>query len=583
MKLIPKYQNAPGPLTPSWQAQWVTEAKEREKHEDQEYQQFISSPYYKIHQKPTKQQWRQIKQKLQNRGTIKEAEKVSAPVRAINNYVREYKYDMSQGNVPKGKHSLPLLGLAATGIGSFLSAPITTTAAMAGGWAGGKALDSGMKLATGKSWAENMYDWIGLDKEPAEVTNPVMWVGGGLGSKVGQPFDLFGKGLIKSRLSGNTWSNASIDGLANTNQGKRAVEVIMRSRYDTHQTANPIPDLLQGWMTAPWNRRGSVLDYIITGGRFSRTGNKPFGYKESLAPFKQKGELAGDKEIYSPLLDEFKYSSWKDKIKMLAKTHKVPTNKQYNWGTTYNWGKYNGEPEVAYTGGFWSTHMPRTKRYGDAVDAYLYGTEIDPAYGVRRISIGKPEDFGMHREHIAENFPERANKIQVYEAEPNPNDDIVTQSVKSNGYYSSADGNIVTPKSNYDAGGHWRESGLILDSKGNPMMETRYQIFDKNTGLARTGPVLEKQLPKDFRTNPNITFQKIVQPKTAYRSQDIWKYNGDYMKKWKPYSTFTDDITLGELGKFGNLGVRLVDKAGTPILMRTPWRTEATQSAFKVF
>ena len=90
--------------------------------------------------------------------------------------------------------------------------------------------------------------------------------------------------------------------------------------------------------------------------------------------------------------------------------------------------------------------------------------------------------------------------------------------MKSNGYYSSADGNIVTPKSNYDAGGHWRESGLILDSKGNPMMETRYQIFDKNTGLARTGPVLEKQLPKDFRTNPNITFQKIVQPKTAYRS-----------------------------------------------------------------
>ena len=46
MKLIPKYQNAPGPLkpsnTPSWQAQWVTEAKEREKQEDQEYQKFVS-------------------------------------------------------------------------------------------------------------------------------------------------------------------------------------------------------------------------------------------------------------------------------------------------------------------------------------------------------------------------------------------------------------------------------------------------------------------------------------------------------------------------------------------------------------
>ena len=199
MKLIPKYQNAPGPLVPSWQAQWVTEAKEREKREDQEYQQFISSPYYKIHQKPTKQQWRQIKQKLQNRGTIKEAEKVSAPVRAINNYVREYKYDMSQGNVPKGKHSLPLLGLAATGIGSFLSAPITTTAAMAGGWAGGKTLDSGMKLATGKSWAENMYDWTGLDKEPAEVTNPGMWVGGGVGIK--------GLNLAKQRVLDSAYNN----------------------------------------------------------------------------------------------------------------------------------------------------------------------------------------------------------------------------------------------------------------------------------------------------------------------------------------------------------------------------------------
>ena len=51
---------------------------------------------------------------------------------------------------------------------------------MAGGAMGGGAVDLGSKAFTGKSWAENMHNLTGLDIEPATMTNPGMWVGGGL-------------------------------------------------------------------------------------------------------------------------------------------------------------------------------------------------------------------------------------------------------------------------------------------------------------------------------------------------------------------------------------------------------------------
>ena len=70
------------------------------------------------------------------------------------------------------------MGLTATGVGALTSAPVTFLATTAGGYAGSKAVDTGMQLATGKSWAENMSNWTGLDKEPAEITNPGLWVGG---------------------------------------------------------------------------------------------------------------------------------------------------------------------------------------------------------------------------------------------------------------------------------------------------------------------------------------------------------------------------------------------------------------------
>lgn len=196
-KLIPKLQTAWGPIRPTSYMEenepvWKTQFRQQQQQEDEEYQKDMSTPYYKMHSKPTKKQWRAMRDRAtQSTGTVTKAEEVSAPVRAVNNYVREFKYDMSQGNVPKGKYTLPLAGLAATGIGTFLAAPVTTAASLAGGYFGSKAVDSGMKFATDKSWAEYVNEnglpltgWLkGLDKEAAEVTNPGAWVGGGLGAR----------------------------------------------------------------------------------------------------------------------------------------------------------------------------------------------------------------------------------------------------------------------------------------------------------------------------------------------------------------------------------------------------------------
>ena len=252
------------------------------------------------------------------------------------------------------------------------------------------------------------------------------------GFRAGKPGDVF----INSRRMGNTYGKSAIDALASTKIGKRAAEVAMRSRYDTHATSNPVPDIIQGWTHAPGNRKRAVANYILTGGLFNKTGNKPFGYQESLAPFKLENQFAPDKlDLYfdtQAWFNRFGQANLWNKGKMLF-GKREPYDRT---NTVYNWGKYAGEPEVAYTGGFWTQHLPRKKGYGDAIDAYLYGTEIDPAYGMRRISVGKPEDFGMHKSTIAEKYPERTSRVQVYETEPHAGDDMVTNPVEPKGYYS---------------------------------------------------------------------------------------------------------------------------------------------------
>ena len=170
------------------------------------------------------------------------------------------------------------------------------------------------------------------------------------GFRAGKPGDVF----INSRRMGNTYGKSAIDALASTKIGKRAAEVAMRSRYDTHATSNPVPDIIQGWTHAPGNRKRAVANYILTGGLFNKTGNKPFGYQESLAPFKLENQFAPDKlDLYfdtQAWFNRFGQANLWNKGKMLF-GKREPYDRT---NTVYNWGKYAGEPEVAYTGGFWT-------------------------------------------------------------------------------------------------------------------------------------------------------------------------------------------------------------------------------------
>ena len=85
---------------------------------------------------------------------------------------------MANGKVPKGKYTLPVAALGAMGLAGFTVAPVSTIAATIGGTVGNKVVNSGIKFATGKTWADWVSDKTGLDSEVAEITNPGMWLGG---------------------------------------------------------------------------------------------------------------------------------------------------------------------------------------------------------------------------------------------------------------------------------------------------------------------------------------------------------------------------------------------------------------------
>ena len=85
---------------------------------------------------------------------------------------------MANNNVPKGQYIFPAIGLLSTGVGSAISAPITTTMGLTGAYVGSKAVDTASKSITGKSWGENISDITGLAPEAAELTNPGTLAGG---------------------------------------------------------------------------------------------------------------------------------------------------------------------------------------------------------------------------------------------------------------------------------------------------------------------------------------------------------------------------------------------------------------------
>lgn len=189
-------------------------------------------------------QWKAMQQK--DNGTITTAEKVNPVSRAVNEYTRELKWDLSQGNIPKGKHVVPLALATGTGIGAIAQTPLfVNLATMGGGMLTEKAVDKLSQLTTGNSAAQNLSNLTGLDIEPAQaVTSTVTGIPGG------------------------AWGWKSL---------KRGVETAMRTTLEE----NPLDPIIQGILTIPKEDPKRALDiskYIFTGKR-----GKTFGSYNSFA------------------------------------------------------------------------------------------------------------------------------------------------------------------------------------------------------------------------------------------------------------------------------------------------------------
>lgn len=154
----------------------------------------------------------------------------------------------------------------------------------------------------------------------------------------------------------------------------------------------------------------------------------------------------------------------------------------------------------------------------DIIDAFLYQKTIDPKYGVRRIN----SDYGIHTDYVNKWYPNK--KVQVYE---------------------------------------------VQNSSGIPEVE----VTDKSSWLPST------EFSKDFGTNYDNVLNAaghlkqtgIYNNARVIRRQDIWKFNPtEYKQRWFENKRLYTDEPLWKK-KLLDMGLRYVDRIGTPIITRTKW------------
>ena len=243
-------------------------------------------------------------------------------------------------------------------------------------------------------------------------------------------------------------------------------------------------------LSAMWNgeiggkqRLAHIADYILTGRRVG-----PKGYYNSFAGYQPMN-----------LANIVKNPTWTEKWE--AFKHPVGSSQAYSGFVTT------------------SGHVPNMTERNDIIDAFLYGKDIDPSFGVKKIAVG--ENFGPHTDYVRTNYLSKARDIPVYEM--NTPDGI----------------DIATPE------GNWKsvENGL----------------FDGGNG--------------DFL---NVAGHIGIKGKTpdgssVIQRQDIWKFNpDDYFERWlKNKRPYEDQPSL--LKKATSWGLKEVDRLGTPVISRTKW------------
>lgn len=186
---------------------------------------------------------------------------------------------------------------------------------------------------------------------------------------------------------------------------------------------------------------------------------------------------------------------------------------------------HNPEGNVNYYTGF-DRMSPNLEN--DLIDAYLYQTPINPKYGLKRV---KP-DYGIHQNYISKNYPDK--DIPVYEVE---RDDYIP------------DNEVIA--------GEWKSVG---------------QGINFPYWTSKTGPQVD--------VGGHLTQMGIHNGKTVTRSQDIWKFNpSDFQKRW--FDGNPNDKDLPWIRRYLNkIGLRAVDRAGTPVITRTRWTPEIPVKKF---
>ena len=326
--------------------------------------------------------------------------------------------------------------------------------------------------------------------------SPSTWVGAATRNNGRSYFDNVASGEGFGNDTANLLSDLTIplatNGIRNVassvtrysqNVGKRAVETAMR----TTPYANPIPEISNNFHIMLQGNNGGrtrlfhIGNYILTGKRIG-----PKGYYNSFAPFVQ---LNGS-FINRPGL--------KSRIKAFTQ----PEGVSYAFS-----GHVNSLGQVPqYTGG------------NDMIDAFLYGSTIDPKYGVLRVN----PDYRIHTDYINKWYPNK--KIQVYEVQNSsgiPEDQVTFQS-------------SWTPSNEFsqDFGTNYNN---ILNAAGH---------------LKQTG---------------------IYNGRKVRRRQDIWKFNPtEYKQKWFENRRLYTDEPLWKK-KLLDSGLRYVDRIGTPVITRTGW------------
>ena len=287
-------------------------------------------------------------------------------------------------------------------------------------------------------------------------------------------------------------ARGTISGVVKTRQGlrnveKRGIETFMR----TSANYDPLPIVKRGIQEMKSGNQGGKYR-LFDIGNYVLTGHKkgPKGYYNSFAPF----------------------------LPSSNSTFLNPKGKSYAFS---GFLPYNFESKKP---------LPMTER-ADMIDAYLYGKEIDPSFGLSKVAKG--DDFGVHQNYVNTKYPDKYHNIPIYEVKNTYS--LPSESVTESGLWQgSNDGMFISPSSQ-------RPEGLNVGGH-----------------LYTTG------------TSDVLGF-----PVKVRKSQDIWKFAPDeYTARWlkdirenieeRPAYTPLRQWILGQ-------GLQEIDKLGTPIITRTLW------------